>query len=174
MELYSEMVKVSPSNSHFVEVGCWLGKSAIYLGVEIANSGKNIKLDCVDTWAVPDDSVLINEEPVKDGTLYKKFLHNIEPLRHIIKPIRADSIEASKFYEDESLDFVYIDADHGYEAFKRDLHNWYPKVKYGGVFAGHDADFFPIIENLDIFFPNKDFEVRSCQSWVHYKTEKII
>jgi len=168
-ELYAEMVNKFPSGSHFVEVGSWLGRSAIYLGVEIVNSGKDIKLDCVDMWAIPDDSVLIQEQAVIQGTLYKDFLRNIEPLRKIIKSIRCDSAEGADMYDDESLDFVYLDADHNYDPFKRELHAWYPKVKKGGVFAGHDADFFPIIENLDIFFPNKDFEVRPCQSWVHYK-----
>lgn len=168
-ELYSEMVKKFPSGSKFVEVGCWLGKSAVYLGVEIVNSGKDIKLDCIDIWAIMDDPILHQEEPIKNGTLYKDFLKNIEPLRKVIKAIRMDSAEASNNYEDESLDFVYIDADHSYEAFKKDLQHWYPKVKRGGVFAGHDANFFPIIENLEIFFPNKDFEVRPCQSWIHFK-----
>lgn len=168
-ELYLEMVNKFPSGSHFVEVGCWLGRSASYLGVEIINSGKDIKLDCVDMWDIPNDSVLIQEQAVIKGTLYFDFLHNIEPLRHLIKTIRCDSAKAADFYADESLDFVYIDADHNYEPFKKDLEVWYPKVKKGGVFAGHDGDFFPIIENLEIFFPNKDFEIRPCQSWVHFK-----
>jgi hypothetical protein len=33
---------------------------------------------------------------------------------------------------------LYIDANHEYEYVKRDIHNWYPKLKFGGVFSGHD------------------------------------
>jgi hypothetical protein len=40
--------------------------------------------------------------------------------------------------KNESLDFVYIDANHKYDAVKKDLELWYPKVRKGGVFAGHD------------------------------------
>jgi hypothetical protein len=36
------------------------------------------------------------------------------------------------------LDFVYIDGNHSYEYVKRDLENYYPKVKSGGVVGGHD------------------------------------
>ena len=48
--LYHNMVKMFPTNSHFVEVGVWKGRSAAFMAVEINNSGKNIRFDCVDTW----------------------------------------------------------------------------------------------------------------------------
>ena len=48
--LYRKMVEKFPSGSHFVEVGAFLGKSAVYMAVEIINSGKLIKFDCIDHW----------------------------------------------------------------------------------------------------------------------------
>jgi len=54
--------------------------------------------------------------------------------------IKKDSITASKDFEDESLDFVFIDADHTYEGCKGDIKAWYPKVKKGGLVSGHDFD----------------------------------
>ena len=165
--LYDEMVEKLPSGSHFVEVGSWLGRSAIYLGVQIVNSGKDIKLDCVDNWTGSPE--LAEEDAIKNGTLYKDFLKNIEPLRKIIKPIRENSFDAADFYEDESLDVVYIDANHTAEYFKKDLWAWYPKVKIGGIVSGHDYDYPGIKSELGIFFPTRDFEIRPCSSWVHYK-----
>ena len=44
------MVNHFTDNSHFVEIGSWKGRSASYMAVEIFNSRKNIKFDCVDTW----------------------------------------------------------------------------------------------------------------------------
>lgn len=38
------------------------------------------------------------------------------------------------------LDFVYIDGDHRKEAVERDLKLYYPKVRSGGLFCGHDFD----------------------------------
>ena len=49
-DLYSDVVKTFPEESHFVEVGSWKGKSASFMAVEIHNSKKQIKFDCVDTW----------------------------------------------------------------------------------------------------------------------------
>lgn len=53
---------------------------------------------------------------------------------------RMTTTEASKQVEDESLDFVFIDADHSYEGVKEDIKNWAPKVKPGGAVMGHDID----------------------------------
>jgi predicted O-methyltransferase YrrM len=48
---------------------------------------------------------------------------------------------SDEFYsklEDNSLDFIFIDGDHSYEAAYKDFTHYLPKVKKGGVFAGHD------------------------------------
>jgi lipopolysaccharide biosynthesis glycosyltransferase len=41
-------------------------------------------------------------------------------------------------FEDSSLDFVYIDARHDYDSVLKDIKLWYPKVRKGGIIAGHD------------------------------------
>ena len=51
--------------------------------------------------------------------------------------IKKNSIEAAKDVPD-GLDFVFIDADHGYQAVKDDIDAWLPKVRQGGIIAGHD------------------------------------
>jgi hypothetical protein len=39
-----------------------------------------------------------------------------------------------------NLDFVYVDGGHTYECVKRDIEVYYPKVRAGGIFGGHDFD----------------------------------
>jgi len=41
-------------------------------------------------------------------------------------------------FEDEFFDFIYVDGDHSYEGCKKDLDLYYPKLKKGGFFGGHD------------------------------------
>lgn len=54
--------------------------------------------------------------------------------------IKKTSLEASKLFNNEELDFVYIDGDHSYESVKQDINLWYLKVKKGGILSGHDYD----------------------------------
>jgi hypothetical protein len=52
--------------------------------------------------------------------------------------IRLHSVTASALFEDSSLDWVWIDANHEYQPVMDDMNAWWPKVKPGGVFSGHD------------------------------------
>ena len=52
--------------------------------------------------------------------------------------VYKSSMEAVNDFPDNHFDYIYIDGDHRYEAVKDDLEKWYPKLKIGGVFAGHD------------------------------------
>ncbi len=51
---------------------------------------------------------------------------------------RMTSEQAASVIPDNTLDFCYIDADHSYEAVRRDIEMWLPKVKLGGIICGHD------------------------------------
>jgi hypothetical protein len=52
--------------------------------------------------------------------------------------MRATSEKAILKFPDNSLDFVYIDGDHSYDAVLLDIILWHRKVKDGGILAGHD------------------------------------
>lgn len=53
------------------------------------------------------------------------------------KVVISDSIEAA-FMVPGNLDFVFIDADHHEVSVAKDLRAWWPKVRPGGLFCGHD------------------------------------
>lgn len=57
-----------------------------------------------------------------------------------IAKIKAFSVEAAPMFVDGSLDLVFIDGDHSYEGVRADIDAWLPKVRKGGVIAGHDYD----------------------------------
>ena len=169
---YSDMVKALPNNSHIVEIGSWKGKSTSYLAVEIINSGKNIRFDCVDTWEGSTEHHL-NSIDSKEN-LYITFLKNTESLRSVIYPIRTDSVRASALYNDKSLDFVFIDGAHEYENVKKDIEVWYPKVKDGGIISGHDysLSWRGVVKAVDeAFIKNEqmNFHVVGGSCWVHKK-----
>jgi SAM-dependent methyltransferase len=167
--LYKNMVAKSNDNSHFVEVGSWKGRSATFMAVEIANSNKTIKFDCVDTWEGSVEHMEFDE--VVNKKLYDVFLTKIEPVKDIINPIKMSSIEASKLYQDESLDFVFIDASHEYEDVKNDILAWLPKVKKGGILAGHDfTDAFPgVVDAVNELLGSNNTHIDE-QCWIHNKS----
>ena len=55
-----------------------------------------------------------------------------------VKICRGYSFDVVKEFSDEFFDFIFIDADHTYEGISRDLVDWWPKMKKGGAFTGHD------------------------------------
>jgi hypothetical protein len=124
-----------------VEVGCWKGQSIAYLGVEIINSGKDIRIFAVDTWKGSFNEPSHMCDPfVKTDMLYDLFRKNLEPLNNEVSlfACRGNSIDTVVIFQDDSLEVVFIDADHSYEAVSSDIQAWLPKVRPGYYLAGHD------------------------------------
>ena len=175
--LYSQMVEEFSDGSHFVEVGSWKGRSASYMAVEIIKYKKIIKFDCVDTWEGSSEHLNINsmhyvKELSEDKDwLFNQFKENTSSVSTVINPIKKNSVDASKLYEDESLDFVFIDASHEYDDVKNDINSWYPKVKKGGYLCGHDYNnFIGVTQAVNELIIGND---RNCSvinsSWIHKK-----
>lgn len=178
--LYSHFAFDHPSGSQFVEVGSWLGASTCYWANEIKNREKNIKVYAVDTWRGSDEDV--HRQQIKqmggDEALFNKFKLNIKNggVDDIVTPIRMASVEASKLFEDESLDVVFIDASHKYQDVLEDLKSWFPKVKKGGKIAGHDyvpshkISVAGVIRAVNEFFKGKNLEISPAgRTWLHHK-----
>jgi len=146
-------VSRAADGAHFVEVGTFLGKSAAFLAVEIANSGKQIRFDCCDTFEgvaranFHTDKDYLDQEALRgeDGTLAGATRANLAPVAGFVKVRVIDSLAAAKTYADGSLDFVFLDNDHSTGHVLRELEEWYPKIKPGGILAGHDIN-WPSVE----------------------------
>ena len=70
-----------------------------------------------------------------------------------LKVLKGDSVEMAQHVPDESLDFVFIDADHRYPAVKADIAAWTPKVKPGGFITGHDIHLSGVLRAVEEAFP---------------------
>jgi SAM-dependent methyltransferase len=176
-DLYSSIPKKFGYGAKFVEIGCWKGRSLSYLAVETINADKNQRIYAVDHWngsiehLDPVSSSFNPELLIDQDWLYNLFLKNIEPVKDYVTPIRESSLNASRLFEDNSLDFVFIDAAHDYQSVKNDILNWYPKVKKGGIIAGHDyGTWNEVTQAVDDWSREYDKQLQSGECcWVHFK-----
>lgn len=127
---YKDMVARFPDSSTIVEVGTYSGMSMAYLLVEAINQNKKFEVTAVDSFTFSDEST---GENILDA-----LIRNLEPLDYEIDIIKEQSWDAAEMFKDESVDLCFIDADHRYESVKKDILAWRPKIKKGGILAGHD------------------------------------
>ena len=170
--LYEQAVRAAADPARFVEVGCWKGRSAAFLAVEILNSGKNIRLDCVDTWLGSQEAKHIADPSVQNGTLFAEFSRNIAPVREQIHVLRLPSVEAAAIFEDGSLDFVMIDAAHDFQNVLADINAWWPKIKRGGTMAGDDYLFKGVNQAVNESFFKQVESVKGSGSGVQWRVRK--
>lgn len=108
----------------------------------------NLRLTMVDSWQAYDSehpyfrsgdgcARLTEAEQQRRADLARRRTEFASERRVIL---RADSTAGAEHVADETLDFVFLDADHTYAAVRRDLRAWWPKLRRGGLFCGHDYD----------------------------------
>lgn len=139
--LYYAIAELMPDGGSFVEVGSWQGQSAVTLCQRLQDIGKTATVYCVDTFQ-GEQNQPAHVEIVKSlgGSTFDKFSENIVAagVANMIFPVKGDSAESASNFADGSLDGVFIDAAHDYDSVVKDVAAWFPKVKPGGIFAGHD------------------------------------
>lgn len=129
-DLIELMENIKGDDLVLVEVGSYMGES-----MEIfAKSGRFKKIYCVDPWLDIDTTT----DNVSDS---EKHFDTRKSKYDFVEKIKNTSFDASKIFEDNSIDVVYIDAEHTPEAVKKDILNWLPKIKTEGYITGHDWEF---------------------------------
>jgi predicted O-methyltransferase YrrM len=134
--LYKSMKRV-PDGGIVVEIGCWKGGSSVELAKGIRKYCPRTKLFCVDFFNY--DYYMLTpglKEKAKRGNICETFKKNMKGYPH--KLIVESSEEACLLFEPQSIDFIFIDADHSYGAVKKDIAMWLPKIKTDGLLCGHD------------------------------------
>lgn len=100
---------------------------------------------CVDPWENPagyEQQALTlaysDGNRNNDYAACLKALRKVDPRGKRHNLLKLVSLEAATVFKDGSLDLVYIDGDHTRPAIDNDLEAWWPKLKKGGLLAGHD------------------------------------
>jgi len=114
------------------------------------------KLILVDPWRELGDGYrdIANVAQREHDRALAEAKRRLAPFGERAEFWRTTSLQAATMTSDASMDFIYLDARHDYEAVMDDLRAWYPKLRPGGVFAGHDY--------VDGDLPEGVFGVRSA------------
>jgi ASC-1-like (ASCH) protein len=139
-----------------VEVGVCLAHTTEAFAKGIKNLKKLYAVDNYPTFVDWDGSDWNKDRQdlMKKAAQDKMLAHKDK-----VEFLHVSSEEFVKTIEDESLDFVFIDGDHSFEAALKDFQNYYPKVKKGGIFGGHDIQLDSVRNALTYFLKEKSNEV---------------
>lgn len=118
------------------KTGVEVGVAAAAYSELIAKNNPQMKVYGVDPWKVYKGYKDYVRRPTIDALKVEakermKGYSNYEFIEEF-------SMDAVKRFEDNSLDFVYIDANHNFQGITNDIIEWEKKVRPGGIISGHD------------------------------------
>jgi len=136
-------------NSIIVNVGTYKGKSLSLMLDYVEKSNKNIKIYSVDDWS----DVLYGD---KGQDIKSIFLKNLDDDIDKINLLEMDTCDASKLFNDNSLDFVFLDTKHTFQHVYDETNCWLPKIKTNGIISGHDYHWGDVKNAVDTLLSDVD------------------
>lgn len=103
-----------------------------------------------------------NQELSNANEVYNFAVNLLKPFGERSIMVKGYSPKICTNFQDNSLDFVYIDGLHTYEAVKSDLEAWCDKVRVGGIISGHDyckEDWVGVVNAVDEFVLKYNLEL---------------
>lgn len=155
-----------------VEVGVYKGE----FSKALCAGNPKLELTGIDSWSAYTGYNEYQTEDL-DTKIYAEALANTAGYK--VSLIKSLSMDAVKDFEDESLDFVFIDANHDYKYVLEDIAAWSRKVRLGGIVCGHDyiktAKYdFGVIEAVNKWCADNNIKILfiwndKCPSWMYVK-----
>jgi len=145
------LYKLGQDYEEIVEIGCWFGRSthAILTGNFEARACGTVY--AVDTFRGSPSELHHAHDFAIDHSVREQFQKNVGHFRNL--DVIADNSEAaSMLFEPDSVDAVFIDGEHTFDAVLSDLSSWASKVRLGGILCGHDQILMGVPKALEHFF----------------------
>jgi predicted O-methyltransferase YrrM len=124
-----DLIEQLPGALNMAEIGVYAGESTRLF----VDSGKVRRLIAVDPWA--GDAALHSPYP---WSFVRATFLNWAMTQPNVMPWVTTSERAAQLVDPQSLDFVYIDANHKYEPVRQDILLWRARIRPGGFIGGHD------------------------------------
>lgn len=135
-----------------IEVGSFVGESAIHMAKLMKELGNDGLIICVDTWYAGFDHYKGAPEKIRGHfgrpDLYYRFMANViqHQVQDRILPLAMDSINAARVlgWIGIQADFIYVDASHEEGDVLRDYNTYWDLVRSGGAMMVDDlTNHFP-------------------------------
>lgn len=153
------------------------------IGIEIGTQeGYNAKtmlstlpiktLYCIDPYEdYVEETTVFKRENIVDKSFYSNARDFLSGFKNRVVFVRDYSDNAVSNFEDDSLDFVYIDGNHSYDFVVKDIELYLPKVKHGGILGGHDfgSRHGDVVRAVFEFITKSGYDLhtgRDCDWWV--------
>ena len=120
-------------NGKGVEIGVFKGEFSKHI---LNNWGGTLYM--IDVWRPLGNEYEDASNHKEHIDAYQQTMENIKGFEDRGIMIRASSEISANMFQDESLDFIFIDANHAYDFVVDDINLWFSKLKKGGIFSGHD------------------------------------
>ncbi|MCK9351243.1 MAG: class I SAM-dependent methyltransferase [Candidatus Paceibacterota bacterium] len=117
-------------------VGVELGVCDGLYSEVLCRSNPELKLFSVDMWQEYPIYRNFRRQRHYDA-IYQSAIKRLEPYPNDTI-VKKWSMDAVKDFPDESLDFIFIDANHDFEHVTEDIAQWGKKIRKGGIISGHD------------------------------------
>lgn len=149
------------------EIGVCHGFTTEYFLKNISTISKIYAVDSYPTF-VDWDGTRVTQERQEETKI--RCIRRLSQFGDRVSFFFEDSTKFAQTLKDESLDFIFIDGDHSYEATLKDCQLYWPKIKTGGMFAGHDINLPSVYRAVSDFFltiekNNTELKVVENNAW---------
>ena len=134
IKLINDMIQKKKQPLRIVEIGSWKGWSTMLLA-DLEN-----EVYAVDHWQGTEGTW--NADAAKKEDIFSIFRYNMTMLglQDRVHPMMMTSMDAAKIFADNSVDMVFIDANHSFKNVCEDIQSWLPKLRHPGLLCGHDCE----------------------------------
>jgi predicted O-methyltransferase YrrM len=155
--------EVGTDRPTIVEIGSWLGTGSTQVLMDFVRK-RGGQLHCIDTWE-GSPGIASHAKIASDYDVYETFRQNVRTAggEDVVTAHCLTSIGAAADWPDATIDMVFIDADHRFAAVQQDLAAWLPKLRPGGIMAGHDCECRVTTANRSRLDQGKDQDNITCE-----------
>lgn len=167
----TDLIRNLGPNVKGIEIGVQLGMNSYMLLDACPNIQRIVGIDPYEPYIDWDHAITRTEQEIT----WELFKENLDILGDRFVLFKEHSWDAAGELEDNSYDFVFVDGDHSIKAVLKDLDLYVPKVKKGGIIAGHDIGLHSV--NMAVRgwcrhhgIPQEHINITENQTWFWYKT----